>query len=414
MAHLVFIPFVFILGACVGSFLNVVVWRLPRGESLVTPPSHCPKCNTPLAWYDNVPVFGWIMLKGRCRYCKEPISPRYPFVEAVTGWLFAAYYVIFFVLHRGLSCDPAMRATQSFVVDWPIYLLYMWLISALLASSLIDAEMFVIEPWTVWLTAGLAVLFHTMMDRRGMPGTVSDIQPASAALSAGAGLGWLLSGVLWYAGKLPISFPKGEPILEAQRDEIEAEIREAKKRGEEVEPLPPPYTPGQIRREMRKEMLFLMPALVLGGLMVLATMPGKPLHAGWMSVWRYEWVRGLLGSLLGGMVGGFTVWITRILGTLGFGRVGMGRGDADLMFAIGAVLGPGPAVIAFFLAPFFGILIAIYKLLFSKHREIPYGPYLSLGAACVMIAYCPIADYLRPGLQVLGQRLGSAFGGAGQ
>jgi leader peptidase (prepilin peptidase)/N-methyltransferase len=64
MPHLLFILFFFALGACVGSFLNVVVWRLPRGESLITPPSHCPKCNKQLAWYDNTPVFGWIKLGG--------------------------------------------------------------------------------------------------------------------------------------------------------------------------------------------------------------------------------------------------------------------------------------------------------------------------------------------------------------
>ncbi len=112
------------------------------------------------------------------------------------------------------------------------------------------------------------------------------------------------------------------------------------------------------------------------------------------------------------MVGGFSIYLTRILGTLGFGRVGMGRGDADLMVAVGAVLGAGHAVIAFFLAPFFGIAMAIYMLLFSKHREMPYGPYLSLAAAFVMIAYCPIADYLSPGMQRLGEMISSMLGGA--
>ena len=90
-----------------------------------------------------------------------------------------------------------------------------------------------------------------------------------------------------------------------------------------------------------------------------------------------------------------------ILGTLGFGKVGMGRGDADLMFCVGTVLGAGPVVIAFFMAPFFGILIALYMLLFSKQREMPYGPYLSLASGFVMIAYCPIADYFGPGLTTL-------------
>ena len=395
MPHLLLIPWLFALGACVGSFLNVVVWRLPRGESLVTPPSHCPKCNTPLAWYDNVPVFGWIFLKGKCRYCREPISARYPIIEAITGGLFILYYILFFILHRGLSCtaNELMRAQINFVNNWPMYLLYMWLISALLASSLIDAELYIIEPWVVWVTACIAILFHAILDRNMMAGTLSDLAPASAALAVGAGVGWLISGLLWLGGKLPVSFPLGEPILEAQRDEIEAEIRQAKKRGETVEPLPPPYKRNQIRAEMRKEMLFLMPPLVLGGLMVLLTMPGKPLAGVWAQAYRYDWLRGLLGAMLGGMVGGFTVWITRILGTIGFGRVAMGRGDADLMFAIGAVLGAGPAVIAFFLAPFFGIGVAIYMLLFRRHREIPYGPYLSLAAAAVMVAYCPIVDH---------------------
>ena len=403
MPHLVFIPFVFVLGACVGSFLNVVVWRLPRGESLVTPPSHCPKCNTPLAWYDNFPIFGWIFLKGRCRYCREPISARYPIIEAITGGLFALYYVLFFMQHRGLGCSLSRLELMqiNFVNQWPIYFLYMWLISALLASSLIDAELFIIEPRVVWVTTGLAILFHTILDRNRMPGTLSDLHPASAAMAIGAGIGWLISGVLWFMGKLPVSFPEGEPILEAQREEIEQEIRDAKQRGEPVEPLPPPYTSRQIRAEMGKEMLFLMPPLLFGGIMVVLTMPGKPLAAFWSNVYRYDWLRGLLGAVLGGMVGGFTVWMTRIFGTLGFGRVGMGRGDADLMFAVGAVLGAGPVVVAFFLAPFFGILIAIYMLCFSKHREMPYGPYLSLASAFVMVAYCPIAGYFGPGLRNL-------------
>lgn len=78
------------LGVSVGSFLNVVVYRLPAGLSLLHPPSRCPHCLHRLAPYDNVPVLGWLWLRGRCRYCAAPISPRYPLVEALTGVLFAA------------------------------------------------------------------------------------------------------------------------------------------------------------------------------------------------------------------------------------------------------------------------------------------------------------------------------------
>lgn len=79
---------VFMLGASVGSFLNVVIYRVPAGLSVIFPPSRCPQCLRQLKAYDNVPVLGWLWLKGRCRYCKSSISARYPLVEAATGLLF--------------------------------------------------------------------------------------------------------------------------------------------------------------------------------------------------------------------------------------------------------------------------------------------------------------------------------------
>ena len=75
------------MGAIVGSFLNVVVYRLPRRESLVKPASHCPSCGTPVKPYDNVPVLSWMLLRGHCRSCGESISVRYPLVEALTAAL---------------------------------------------------------------------------------------------------------------------------------------------------------------------------------------------------------------------------------------------------------------------------------------------------------------------------------------
>ena len=80
-------------GLVIGSFLNVVAYRLPRGESLVAPPSHCPACETPIKPWDNVPLLSWIFLRGRCRTCSERISPRYPLVELATAVLFAALAV---------------------------------------------------------------------------------------------------------------------------------------------------------------------------------------------------------------------------------------------------------------------------------------------------------------------------------
>ncbi len=115
---------VFLFGACWGSFLNVCIYRIPAELSVVKPRSRCPKCMTNLAWRDNIPIFGWLMLGGKCRYCKAPISARYPSIELLTAvlftwvWLqyplmvdsdldfrFAAYWVLVFGLILGSMVD---------------------------------------------------------------------------------------------------------------------------------------------------------------------------------------------------------------------------------------------------------------------------------------------------------------------
>lgn len=80
--------FSFAFGSLIASFLNVVIWRVPRGESIVSPPSHCPKCNTPIRWWCNIPVLSWLFLRGKCANCKEPIPFRYILVELIGGALF--------------------------------------------------------------------------------------------------------------------------------------------------------------------------------------------------------------------------------------------------------------------------------------------------------------------------------------
>lgn len=87
--------FSFAMGACIASFLNVVIWRVPRGESIVSPPSHCPKCNSPIRWYQNIPIVSWLALRGKCANCGIAISPRYILVEALGGALFLAAFCKF-------------------------------------------------------------------------------------------------------------------------------------------------------------------------------------------------------------------------------------------------------------------------------------------------------------------------------
>ena len=109
-----------VIGLVIGSFLNVVVWRVPRGESVVSPPSACPACQTPIRPRDNVPVVGWLLLKGRCRDCDVKISPRYPLVELGTGVLFA-------VMALRFELDPVLPA-------------YLYLAAVGLALALIDLD----------------------------------------------------------------------------------------------------------------------------------------------------------------------------------------------------------------------------------------------------------------------------------
>jgi len=89
-----------VLGACVGSFLNVIVYRLPRRKSIVHPPSHCPQCLCTIRWYDNIPVLSWIRLFGKCRMCRMPISIRYPSVEAVCSLLFGGVFLWIFLRYN--------------------------------------------------------------------------------------------------------------------------------------------------------------------------------------------------------------------------------------------------------------------------------------------------------------------------
>lgn len=87
--------FVFMFGCCIGSFLNVCIWRIPRGESIVSPPSRCPKCGHWITAWENIPIISWLALRGKCSSCKEPISARYIIIEALTGILYLLLFTSF-------------------------------------------------------------------------------------------------------------------------------------------------------------------------------------------------------------------------------------------------------------------------------------------------------------------------------
>ncbi len=395
--HVVFIVFLFALGACIGSFLNVVVWRLPRGESLSHPPSHCPNCNHKLAWKDNIPIFGWVFLGGKCRYCKNPISPRYPIVELFTALLLVTYYLLFFIAHDG-PCNPTFSDLRN---DWPSFGLLMFMICALLAASLIDGDTFTIPLQIPWLMAIVGIIVHTVVDDARTPNHLN-VAPGSisGAIALGGGIGLIISMTLFFLGIMPQSFAEGEPALEVDEDEFQKEVQRAKKAGEEPPKRPREYSRSEIRKEIGKEMLFLLPPMSLALLAAIVIHYSKSLNASWVHLLQdNNWMSALLGSLLGALIGAFLIWIFRIIGTLAFGRIAMGLGDVHLMFGVGAIIGAGPSVITFFLAPFAGLLVGLYTLITRKRHELPYGPYLALATAAVLIFYCPIANYLRPGVE---------------
>jgi leader peptidase (prepilin peptidase) / N-methyltransferase len=139
-----------LFGLLIGSFLNVVAWRLPRGESLVKPRSKCPGCATQLKAYDNIPVFSWLALRGRCRGCGEKISARYPVVEAVT----AALYVLVVALKWG----DVLQMTLGLV-----------LVTFLVPIAVIDIDLKIIPNKLTGPAAVLAVALGAVLEPSYLP-----------------------------------------------------------------------------------------------------------------------------------------------------------------------------------------------------------------------------------------------------
>ncbi len=268
---------IFAVGAVVGSFVNVCVYRIPWQKSVIWPASHCPKCLNPIAARDNVPIVGWLFLRGACRRCGLPISARYPLIEALVGLLFVAVYLtdIVFGARGMLGGDDFLRMLYHLV-----------LLSLLVVATFIDYDLFIIpdEVTVTGMVLGL-LLGAIVPDVRPEPGTAS----------------------------------------------------------------------------------------TFGG--------------------------GLAVGLLGWAVGGGLVWAVRIVAGLALRREAMGFGDVTLMAMIGAFLGWQAAVLTFFIAPFFGLAHAVWKLVLmagkilarrnisGADREIPFGPYLSLAALTLMLSW---------------------------
>ena len=170
-----------LLGACVGSFTNVVAWRLPRQESVVFPGSHCPKCGHAIRWHDNLPVLGWLLLRGHCRDCDAAISWRYPAVEALSAGLWISALLVWPGAGGGLP---------DLWLPWA----GLPLIALLLPLVLIDLDhLWLPEPLSRWggvLGAGLAAVGRSQCPGRTVVGTAC----AGPGRCQVGGAGWGMAG----------------------------------------------------------------------------------------------------------------------------------------------------------------------------------------------------------------------------
>lgn len=336
----------FVLGSVIGSFLNVCVYRIPQHErfldqlrGLVSPGSHCPKCHTPIRKSDNIPILGWLRLKGRCRNCQLRISFRYPLIELLNGLLFVVVYWL--ELPREFQTQPWESCTWSplgphIVNGWSDitmlhlrYVYHMILLESLLVASLIDLETM------------------TIPDGSTLPAMFVGVVAAFA-------LGQMYLVPVWFQ----------DPSLAMYAPEV----------------LQAPFG------EMVTEPMSLAP-------------PDKFPNYGLRFEFPY-WVKtaphlhGLAVSLTGLVGGGGMVWAVRLIGFWTLRREAMGFGDVILMALVGSFLGWQATLVAFFVAPFFAILVTLLRGLInwisrSKGHGgyIPYGPYLSLGAVFVLLSW---------------------------
>ena len=193
---------VFFFGLSVGSFLNVVIYRLPREGLSVSRPkrSFCPGCGADINWYDNIPVFSWIFLRARCRACRRPIAFRYPLVELSAGLL------SLYLFHRFGASTGYLLYFHRFEAS-AVYLLYFYFAMCLLAIALIDLELMVIPTVLMYPTTALGLLCAVLAPDMALAGPAlwAKLEPVwgpHLSSLAGSALGLLLGwGSLWLVSR---------------------------------------------------------------------------------------------------------------------------------------------------------------------------------------------------------------------
>ena len=385
MQHIPTAVFVFCFGACVGSFLNVVIYRLPAGMSVVSPPSRCPTCGAKLKFFgDNLPILGWFLIRGKCRYCGIRVSPQYMVVEALVALIFLGLYVVFFMVRPSFPWWGGIGSAWWYYTGpffaGPVFVALAFLIAGLIAMTIIDAKTFTIPiqiPVFVTIIAFIAYPLQALMPINRRAAGLWPIQVTGwqvGSMIFGAMLGILIAFLLLKLGKIRYSFHDYDEYV---------------KEGETLGDYP------HARREMLVELVYLTPC-ILGA--VVGWYLGRYLPTGPPPVF----IQAMGGTFAGYLMGGGLIWGIRILASLAFGKEAMGLGDVHLLAAVGAVLGWFDPILIFFIAPFSGLFWTILSRGFAtvmrkRWTELPYGPHLAI--ATLVVVLC------RPGIQAGWQSL---------
>ncbi len=393
LPQIVHIVFAFAFGACAGSFIHLVAWRMPEGLSVISPPSRCPVCGYRLPWYDNLPILGWLRLRGRCGACGVRIPARYVLSEIAMGLLFAGVYLVLFTPTRHGFWYPVGNgwwSAQGLLATIPALAVVLWAIGSLVAMMLCDARSYLIPiaipTWASiiafvgWPLAALVSADLSPSLGHPFPMLMPGWSVSLACTGALAGLA--IGQVLLATGVLPTSFADYDDYLEKEGDTF-ADYPHA-------------------RREMLKEVAFLVPALLLAGvgLLLARAFPAPAdlplvLHA-------------FFACATGFVVGGAIVWVVRILASVLLDTEALGLGDVHLLAAAGAALGWRAAVVGFLAAPFIGLGWWTINLVRHAPMRMPFGPALAIGSITAYLMRPALDRGVRGGMEAMAHLAGAA------
>jgi leader peptidase (prepilin peptidase)/N-methyltransferase len=370
--HLVAMVFAFAFGACAGSFINVVAWRMPQGLSVISPPSRCPTCGLRLKWHQNLPIIGYLRLGGRCAGCGVRFGVHYLAVEVVMGVLFAGVYAILFMPEPGSfweSVGQGWWRMQGLGRALPAVFVVLFAVGSLAAMTLADARTYHIPlaiPVVGSLVAFAGWLVQGLVAKHGAAPWPVPV-PGWPVLWAGLGtmVGVVVGWALLRLGVLKESF---------------ADFQEFVSEGDVFGHYP------HARREMVREIGFLaIPAA--GALAGFAfSRAGWPEPAGGVAALPM-WLQAVGAAAVGFAVGGALIWLVRIVVTLFLGIEAMGLGDVHLMACLGAAFGWRAVLVGFVIAPFVGLAWWLVSLVRHSPMRVPFGPSLASGGIAAYLLW---------------------------